>query len=284
METDNNELLNKFIEYLLINRYSYATVNIYKHYINDCLTHFNKPVNEIELEEIINYIKKNIIDFHKSNYDKERYLNAFSLFFKSVLHADLIIDKYDNKFYETKLPLFLSMENIKKIILSTSNIKHKTILSLMYFLGLKLEELINIKLTDIDFKKSEIIIRNARRNTERIIYISKNLNKQIIEYNKTYMPKDWLFEGRKNNKYCCRNIQLLIKNCINKCNIKENVSPSIIRHSIAAHLFQNGTDLHLIQDYLGISSAKYAKKYAEAVNIHKANLLKHIEDDFIEIN
>lgn len=277
MEAYNNELLKKYVEYLSGCRYSYSTINAYKQYINDYLTKLNKPVCEVEEIKVTCYLANNILDVYRTYYARDRFVEAFILFFKHIIGKDYTMFGIAGKCYESKLPKTLTRSDIKQIIDSTSNLKHKTILSLIYFLGLRLEELINIKLSDIDMHNNEIIIRNPKKNNERIVRTPQNLNNLLNEYLKLHQPNEWLFEGRKNKKYCTRGVQLLVNRSLEKCHIEQKASPTTIRHSLATHLLEEGTDLYLIQDYLGLNSAKYAKKYTQIAKSHKFDLSKAIE-------
>jgi site-specific recombinase XerD len=280
MENYHNELLRKYVQYLSDCRYTNSTINAYRRFVKEYLTNLDKPVSEVDEVKITCYLANNIMDIYHTNSARDRFVEAFILFFNHILDKNYTMFGIAGKNYEPKLPNTLTRLEIKKIIVSTTNLKHRTILSLIYFLGLKLEDLINLKLIDVNIAKNEIIIRNTEKKKLRVINISNKLCNLIAEYTNYYLPKQWLFEGRGNGKYSNRSVQLLIKNCMKRCRIEQNASPSTFRHSLATHLIENGIDLHLVKDYLGMCTVKSTKKYTQLVKIQKLNLSNAIEKGF----
>ncbi len=280
MENNNIELLKTYGDYLAQKRYSYSTINAYKQYVKEYLTNLKIPIEEVPEIKITCYLAGKIMDVYKSYYARDRFVEAFILFFKHVVGKDYNMHRIAGKNYEHKLPLILSQTEICKIIDNTTNIKHKTLLSLIYFAGLRLEELINLKISDVDISKREITIYCCSKGSARIIKFHARLGKQIKEYLYEFEPEEWLFEGRGNKQYSSRSVQMVLKKSLDKNKINSLATPSTIRHSLAAHLVENGTDINLVKDYLGICSVKYAKRYTQIVKIPKLDLCKNIEKKF----
>jgi integrase/recombinase XerD len=160
------------------------------------------------------------------------------------------------------LPNVLSKEEVKLILGALSNIKHKTMLSLIYSCGLRRSELLKLKPSDIDSKRNIIIVRAAKGKKDRIVPLSDKILEMLREYYKTHKPKTWLFEGQNENQpYDERSLSNVLKQALAKTNIKKPVSLHWLRHSYATHLLEAGTDLRYIQEILGHSSSRTTEIY-----------------------
>lgn len=156
---------------------------------------------------------------------------------------------------------------------SIQNIKHKAILLLIYSAGLRLSEVIEMKLTDIDSKRMLIRIAQSKGKKDRYIMLSNKLLIILREYYKEYRPKEYLFEGQKGGKYSARSVQAIFKEALIKSNINKKASVHILRHSFATHLLEAGTDIRMIQQLLGHCSIKTTQIYTQ---VSSSNIAKVI--------
>jgi integrase/recombinase XerD len=162
---------------------------------------------------------------------------------------------------EKRLPVVLNEKEIGDLLKATENIKHKAILMLAYSFGLRLIELINVKLTDIDTIRMQIRIEQSKGKIDRYTLLSVRLLEVLGEYLAIYKPKVWLFEGATGGQYSVGSVQAIMKNSMKKAGIKKKVSVHTLRHSFATHLLENGTDLRYIQSLLGHASSKTTEIY-----------------------
>ncbi len=162
---------------------------------------------------------------------------------------------------EKKLPTVLSEQEVGNLLNATENLKHKTILMLCYSAGLRLSELINMKIKDIDSSRMQVRIKQAKGKKDRYSLLSVKLLQVLREYFKKYKPKEWLFEGATGGLYSARSIQLIMHDATLKAGITKKVSVHTLRHSFATHLLENGTDLRYIQSLLGHESSKTTEVY-----------------------
>ena len=132
---------------------------------------------------------------------------------------------------------------------------------LTYSAGLRVSELLNLKLKDIDSVRMQIRIEQAKGKKDRYTILSAKALTLLREYFKVYKPNNWLFEGEAKRQYHVRSIQLVIQAAIQKAGITKKVSMHTLRHSFATHLMENGTDLRYIQVLLGHSSSKTTEIY-----------------------
>jgi integrase/recombinase XerD len=180
---------------------------------------------------------------------------------------------------EKKLPNVLSKEEIKKILEMPMNIKHRTMLSLIYSCGLRCGELLKMKPKDIDSKRMLVMIRLAKGKKDRIVPLSEKVLQLLREYYKRYRPKEWLFEGQKvGEAYSERSLQLVLKHAIEKAGIKKPVSLHWLRHSYATHLLESGTDLRYIQELLGHKSSKTTEIYTHVSTKSIQNIRSPFDD------
>ncbi len=144
---------------------------------------------------------------------------------------------------EKTLPVVLNEIEISNLLKVTENIKHKAILMTCYSAGLRLSELTNIKLKDIDSERMQIRVLQAKGKKDRYSILSPKLLDLLRIYFTTYKPKLWLFEGQTGVQYSTRSIQAIMREATLKAGIKKKISVHTLRHSFATHLLENGTDL-----------------------------------------
>jgi integrase/recombinase XerD len=136
------------------------------------------------------------------------------------------------------------------------NLKHKTILTLTFSVGLRVSEVVNLKIEDIDSKRMLIHIKNAKGRKDRIVPLSQKVLELLRKYYKEYKPNEYLFNGQNSTQYSITSCQNIYKNYIDS-----NSSIHTLRHSSATTLLENGTDVRIIQQILGHSNVKTTEIY-----------------------
>ncbi|SEQ08666.1 site-specific tyrosine recombinase/integron integrase [Flavobacterium urocaniciphilum] len=252
-----------FKNYLLSKRYSQNTVATYCEALKSFLTFFNsKSVKEITNDDVILYNTDYILKNKLSSSYQNQIVNAIKLFFKIVKESSIDIEKIHRPKREKKLPNVLSKEEVKQIISSPINFKHRVMLSLIYSCGLRCGELLTLQPQHIDSKRNIILIKQAKGKKDRIVPLSPKILELLREYYKLYKPKVYLFEGQQpGNRYEARSLQQVLKNALQKTEITKPVTLHWLRHSYATHLLESGTDLRYIQELLGHNSSKTTEIY-----------------------
>ena len=261
--------LKDYSDQLILKRYSENTIVIYKEQIIRFFNFYSK-INPLELtdENVKDYmlflLEKKKISF---SYQKQ-VISAIKFYFEKILRRET--KKYyfeipKNK--EQKLPIVLSKLEVKQIINCTNNIKHKAILSTIYSAGLRLSELVNLKIADIDSERKLIYIRGGKGRKDRTTILSKELLPMLREYYKGYKPKVWLFEGLENGRYSKRSVQNIFKKSLQKSKISKIATVHSLRHSFATHLLEQGDDLRYIQKILGHRSSKTTEIYTHVTSV-----------------
>jgi integrase/recombinase XerD len=255
--------IEKFKQWLLSKRYSPSTIKTYSESLKSFLIFYReKAIAEISNEDVIIYNNEYILKNNLSASYQNQIVNAIKLFFQTIRETKMMVDKIHRPKRSKLLPNVLSKEEIKLILNAHSNIKHKTMLSLIYSCGLRRSELLNLKPADIDSKRGIVIIRQSKGKKDRIAPLSPKILDMLREYYIGFKPKTWLFEGQnENTKYDERSLSNVLKQALTKSRINKPVSLHWLRHSYATHLLESGTDLRYIQELLGHSSSKTTEIY-----------------------
>ncbi|MGF3584604.1 MAG: tyrosine-type recombinase/integrase, partial [Thermoplasmatota archaeon] len=153
---------------------------------------------------------------------------------------------------------------IQKLFEVTTNIKHKVVLALIYYAGLRLSETRNLKWQDIDFEREVIHVKQAKGEKERIIFLHKNLKGLLMKYG--VRKSGIVLISERGKRYDERTIQQIVKNATKKAGIRKKVTPHTLRHSFATHLLEGGVDIRFIQQLLGHKSLRTTQIYTHVAN------------------
>lgn len=248
------ELLEKLKTELKLRGFSPLTVRNYSFFVEKFLQKTNKKEDEISQEDAKAYLA-GIFD-SKSKNTIMLATASLKFFFKEILKKDFADVKMPKK--DNKLPEVLTKEEVKKLIESADNEKSRLIISLLYSSGLRVSELVNLKVEDLNLRERTGWVRKGKGAKDRIFMISENLAKEIEEYLK---GKNHSFIFSKDKPLTTRNIQKIIKGTKIRAGITKKVTPHTLRHSFATHLLEQGTDIRVIQTMLGHSSLNTTQVY-----------------------
>lgn len=263
--------IEKFKRWMQQKRLSANTVNTYVEVTSFFLRYKQlkeKPIT-IRLIEQFNY--DFIVKPNKSISYQNQCINGIK---KYLEYTDTPLSTFniERPKKEKKLPEVLSTDDVKNILDNILNLKHKTLLTLIYSAGLRIGEALKIRINDIDSKRMIIHIKSAKGKKDRYTLLSSNFLELLRLYYKTYKPKDYLFEGQKGGKYTASSAQHILKKAIRKTNIKKPITLHTLRHSFATHLLENGTDIRYIQTLLGHSSPKTTMIYTHVSETRIRNI------------
>ena len=206
----------------------------------------------LEENEIRDYLHYCIME-KKLSEGTVNYINAsLKFFYTKTLNRYWNMDKIARVKEPKKLPAVLSPQEVKSIFDVTENLKHKAILMTVYSAGLRVSEVCNLKITDIDSKNMQILIRQGKGKKDRYSLLSKANLEILREYWKRYHPEEYLFSGRyRTDAITSRSVQKMLEQSLEKTKITKNVTVHTLRHSFATHLLDAGTDICYIQRLLG---------------------------------
>jgi len=193
-------------------------------------------------------------------------INALKFYYGGVLKKRFAYEiKRPKK--DKKLPVVLSQEEVFKILSAVNNIKHKAILMLIYSAGLRVSEVVKLKLEDIDIQRKLIHVEDAKGRKDRYTMLSEVAMETLREYQEKYKPEMWLFAGAKPERHIStRTVHAIFEQACDKAEILKGVSVHSLRHSFATHLLESGVDLRYIQELLGHKSSKTTEIYTHVSN------------------
>ncbi|MBF6645398.1 MULTISPECIES: site-specific tyrosine recombinase/integron integrase [Flavobacteriales] len=280
LSAETEQQIENFVKWLRSKRYSESTIKTYVDAIRVFLKFFSeKALYDIENNDIIIFNNEYILKNKLSASYQNQMVNAVKLFFQTVQNRKLNIEQIHRPKKPKTLPNVLSKEEIKVILEAHGNIKHRAMLSLIYACGLRRSELLNLKPTDIDSKRGILLIKQAKGKKDRIAPISEKIIELLRQYYKAYKPTVWLFEGQqKGEQYTAESLQSVLKQALQKSNIKKPVSLHWLRHSYATHLLESGTDLRFIQELLGHNSSKTTEIYTHVSTKSLQNIKSPFDD------
>lgn len=259
-------------------RYSESTIKTYTNMLKLFFTHHYafKP-QEITNEQIRAYLRYLIQERKVSESYQNQAINAIKFYYEKVLGGSRQTYYIDRPKKSKYLPTVLSQNEIKKLLEHVKNIKHKTILTLIYSGGLRISELLALKLSDIDFDSMRIHIVNAKGKKDRYVPLAKRTKQLLTIYLKKYNPEIYVIEGLSGGMYSSSSVQKFLKRYCIECNITKNVTPHTLRHSLATHMLENGIDLRYIQHILGHSSSKTTEIYTHITQKGINNIINPLD-------
>lgn len=272
--------LKKFKKWMLLKRYSDNTIKTYISMIDLFFRfHSDKEIEHITKDDVenfnTNYILKNKFSFTFQN----QLVNAIKLFYSYTNNSILDLDKLDRPKKEKRLPEVLSIDEVKSILFSIKNMKHKTLLSLLYSCGLRIGEAISLKVTSLDLNRKLLHVKSGKGRKDRYIPISPTMIVLLKKYLYQYSPKLYVFEGRSSPQYSNTSARQVLRRILRFTDIKKHVTLHTLRHSYATHLLENGTDIRFIQELLGHNDPKTTMIYTH-VSTTSLEKIKNPFDDF----
>ena len=262
----NDKIIKISEERFIYLNYSPKTKDNYLSYIKQFISYIgNKQVIHLNSNDFQNYLDGyNFTSVSQQN----QVINSIRFLYKEVLNK-----KYDKVSFkrprtEKKLPKVIDSEIILNKINKISNLKHKTILTLTYSVGLRVSEVANLKIIDIDSKRMLISIINGKGRKDRIVPLSQIVLELLRIYYKEYKPKEYLFNGQNSNQYSIKSTQTIYKKYID-----DKTSVHNLRHSCFTNLLESGTDIRIIQKIAGHSNVKTTEIYTHISN----NLLSKVK-------
>jgi len=243
-------------------RYSDKTLRTYKNAFEEFINYYHRlDYKNIDEQKIIAYMRYLVTERKVSTSYQNQSINAVKFYYERVLGGERKFYFIDRPRKEKVLPNVLNEKEITMMIQVIENIKHKSIIMLAYSSGLRLSEIVNLELTDIDSERMQLHIRQAKGKKDRYTILSAKLLEILRKYFKEYRPKQWLFEGIDGGQYSERSVQQIVKQAASKAGIKKRITTHTLRHSFATHLLENGTNLRYIQSLLGHANSKTTEIY-----------------------
>ncbi len=263
LSAENQAALALFIKQLTLKSYSPSTIKTYRNEFMQLLqTLKHVDVNTLTQERLADYFVWCNTDQKLSENTIHSRLNAVKFYFEQVLKGEKFFWEIPRPKKRIILPKVISEEKVLKGLLEVENLKHKALLFVAYSAGLRVSEVVALKVTDIDSDRMQIRIEAAKGKKDRMATLAKTTLQILREYVTEYKPKKYLFEGQgAEEHYSKRSAQTVFSNIYKKLKLPPSISFHSLRHSYATHLLENGTDIKYIQELLGHNDIKTTMRY-----------------------
>lgn len=281
LSKDHYVILENFKTYLRQKRYSKNTETTYVGVLVVFFRFHNaKDIKDINEADVVLFNQDYILQRGYGRTFQNQVTSALKLFYKYYDHRNLIVEEIERPKKEKRLPEILSKEEVKQLLISIKNVKHKTILSLVYACGLRIGEALSLKIDDIDSTRGFIHIKHAKGAKDRYVPLSDKTLALLRHYYQLHRPKKYLFEGVDGGMYSQESCRKILRKAIRSTRIKKHVTLHTLRHSYATHLLESGTDLRYIQTILGHNSPKTTMIYTHV----SEGSLKKIKNPFDDMD
>ena len=271
--------ISLYIQLLEIKRFSPNSVRTYVNALRQFLNYYKgQDVDYLKERDIENFINQQVTVFKISISYQKQLVAAIKFYYKNLVDKVLNLDYLYPDRGEFKIPVVLTQHEIKHLLDSCENLKHRALLTTIYSSGLRLSEVINLKIVDVNSKNMQILIKQGKGKKDRIVMLSEKLLFLLREYFTKYMPKIYLFEGLQNRQYSTRSVQQVLKATLLKSGIIKNACVHTLRHSFATHLIENGTDIRFVQELLGHNSIKTTMIYTHLTDITKRKIKSPLDN------
>lgn len=245
--------------------YSNKTIIGYCFWIDRFLRYYNKEPRRVTKKEVMDYLK-HLSSKGFAGSTMNICLSAIKFLFEEVMRRNIYLRiKYSRR--AKTIPAVLSKEEVKKIFDTIENEKHKLMIELMYSAGLRVSELLNLRVKDLEINAGFGWVRHGKGNKDRFFIVARGLKEKIIEHvqKNCVGESSFLFAGIK-GRISTRTVQEIVKSAAKKTGIKKNVHPHTFRHSFATHLVEEGNELRDVKELLGHSSISTTMMYVHAAN------------------
>ncbi len=250
--------LKQYTDALIRMRYSWNTVRGYTGSFGRYLTSLDGTPPEMANPRMVNDYLAGLSAKKVSEALVHSAVNSIKFYYTKVLFLpDFNIEEIQRPRKSHRLPVFLSIQEVDRLLRASDNLKHTAILYALYSGGLRLGELLGLQLKDIHWDRNQIMIRGGKGKKDRSVMLSQTLKDVLRSYFDQYQPRVWLFEGQGGNRpYSTKSVQQIVKRNATKAGILKRVTPHVLRHCFATHLLDNGTDVRFIQELLGHKDIK----------------------------
>jgi len=268
---ENKEVIRAYVRYLKGKCYSESTVKTYFTFVADFFDYIkDTPLASLTNRTVEKFIEDVFIPRKYSISTHRQFISAIKLF--KTFYPECKIEQLELKRPKKSklLPTVLSKEEVIDLLRFTKNLKHRAVLAMIYSAGLRISELLHLKLAHIDIDRRQLTVKNSKGRRDRNIILAQSFIPLMQNYLMSYQPKTYFVEGKPFQQYSAESIRAFLHRSSNIAGIKKRVTPHTLRHSYATHLLENGIDLRYIQELLGHAKPETTMIYT---HVSKKDLL-----------
>ncbi len=255
---------------LKIRGYSEVTLKNYMRQNQEFLNYVKKPTRQIKEQDLKNYVAHLMTQKRLKPASVNLAISSIKFYFKEVLKKNIVGDLKAPKI-EKKLPVVLSMDEIKSLLEATKNARQRLLLELLYSSGLRVSEAVKLEVNDLDLTENMGIVKAGKGKKDRNIILSKGFVKTLKLYLETRKKQSKYIFNSRDKHWTERRAQMIVTNSAKRAGIKKRVFCHALRSSFATHLLDAGTDIRVIQVLLGHSDISTTQRYTK---VSRKQLLK----------
>ena len=268
---DNKHLIREFVKYLYGLRLSESTVMTYFTFVADFVEFIgDKPIANLNNLDVRHFVEQQVQEKQYSISTHRQMISALKHFGVFLPNSDLKVEDFFRPKKSSYLPTVLSIEEAISILRVTRNLKHRVAIALLYSAGLRIGEMLNLELRDIDISRRQIFVKNGKGRKDRVVIMADSFIPLFLNYIATYAPNKYFIEGTKGGTYSAASVRSFLKKSCKLAKIKKRVTPHTLRHSYATHLLDSGVGIRHIQVLLGHSKPETTMIYT---HVSKKDLL-----------
>ena len=271
------EALQHTEEQLRVRRYSWRTVKAYTAHLRRFFgMHYDYTPEQIDTAVVRRYILEQSDQGSYSASSQHQLLNALKFWLEHVEGREKTFVELRPKKRHT-LPQVLDVAEIKQLFAVVENLKHRCILKVIYGGGLRLQELCNLRLSDVYYDRLELYVKAGKGRKDRYTTLPQSLLHELEQYRAQHQPTYWLFEGREGGQYSPRSVQAILKRAVVRSRVNPHATVHTLRHSYATHLLERGISLRHIQELLGHNSSRTTEIYTHVSGAERRRIVSPLD-------
>lgn len=258
---------------MVLKSFSDSTIRSYQHALSQFFSYFEKAdYKEISKDQIEGFVFHLITKYKISEQKQNLLINAIKCYYEHTLEMPREYYNITRPKKSRNLPNVLSFKEVRLLLNHPKNIKHRAILHIIYAAGLRVGEVIRLRVKDIRSDDGYIFIKDSKGKKDRNTVLSSCLLELLREYYRQHRPSYWLFEGQDGGQYSTKSIQNFYRKAVKETNSNPWSTPHTLRHSFATHLMKQGVNIRYIQSALGHASSKTTEIYTQVLGISNKTL------------
>lgn len=281
MERLKPKLFDVLVKELRLRNYSPKTIKAYKSCVRSLVRYFSpRHPRDLTNDDIRSYLLYLLEEKKRPSGTVNQVFNAIKFLYVELYHLPFVIESLPRPQKDRKLPDVLNTAEVRKIFATVRNTKHRIMLMLAYGSGLRVSELVELRIEDLDVQRGLIHLRNAKGKKDRFTILASTMVPLLHQYAQEYRLSNsgWLFpSGMSSRHLATRSIQAVFERAVVSAGITKPVSMHTLRHSFATHLLESGTDLRYIQELLGHQSIRTTEIYTHVSNRQIGKIRSPIE-------
>jgi site-specific recombinase XerD len=256
------------LEDLQIRHYSPTTIRIYLHAVTGFSQHFGKPPDQLGAEDIRLYQLFLIKEKKVALPTYIQVVCALRFFYSNTLSRKVSIERIPFPRRERKLPLILSRDEVKALLQAPRSLRHRALLAILYGCGLRVAEVTQLKVSDIDSARKVLWVRHGKGRKDRQTLLPAKLLELLRCYWRTKRPNNWLFPGANADRpMSAKAVFLACRKAAQRAGLTKPIHPHSLRHAFATHLLEAGVNLRTIQILLGHANLETTARYLQVADV-----------------